>query len=150
MKETPNYQQLYEQTKRELEQLRLANDELSKLACTIHHWTFADNLQAPAQTVNRLSKYCTKFQKIYIYGAGIKASRAVQALGDLAFEAFVISDGNSKDDTKDNHPVLYFSDAKEELAKEGTVLVVALNPKNTQAILPSLAQADLNAIYFME
>lgn len=150
MKETPNYQQLYEQTKRELEQLRLANDELSKLACTIHHWEFVDNLQTRVQDTSRMYKYCTKFPKIYIYGAGVKAARAVQALGELPFEAFVVSDSNSKDDTKDNHPVLYFSDVKEELTKEGTLLVVALNPKNTQAILPTLAQADLNAIYFME
>lgn len=150
MKDTQNYQELYEQTKRELDQVKLINDELAKMACTIHNWSFADGSQNCGQEPNRLYKYCAKFNTRYIYGAGAKADRAVKALGDLEYTAFVVSDDNKKATSKDDHPILHLQDVRGALAQEDTILIVALNPKNTQAVLPVLAQADLNAIYFME
>ncbi len=146
-----DYQRMYEELQQENQMIRLRNDELSKMAYVMHTWDIqADDDSAAPRQINRLKNYCADFSKRYIYGAGAKAARIVSALEDTGFEGFVVSDGNKKVDTKLNHPIYELSEVKSALEQEGTVLIIALNPQNVKDVLPTLAELDLNSIYFAE
>ncbi len=144
-----DYQKMYEEVKADRDMVRLRNDELSKMAVVIDSWELQPKMQA-SRPINRMKNFCEKYQKIYIYGAGKKAERAVQALEGVEYQGFVVSNKQEGDTIKFNHPIYEWEEVSDKLQKENTVLLVALNPQNTKEILPMLAAVNLNAVYFME
>lgn len=144
-----DYQKMYEEIKEDCDMVRMRNDELSKMAYVMNTWDVKAKTSGNT-AVNRVKNFCSKYENIYIYGAGMKADRAVQTLEELEYQGFVVSNKQGNDATKFNHPIYEWSEVCGELQKENTVLLVALNPQNTKEILAMLAEADLNAVYFME
>ena len=145
-----DYQKMYEELKAENEIIRLRNDELSKMAYIMNTWCLNPNEnKTETNVVNRLRSFCSGYSMRYIYGAGIKAERAVSTLAELDYQGFIVTKRKSVS-MKFDHPIFELDEISEKLKNENCVLIVALNPQNTLEILPQLAEVKLNAVYFME
>ncbi len=125
----------------ENELLKRKNIELQRAANVIHRY-------AVPNTADKMIEYCNQFSKIYIYGAGIKGKRAYDRLISHNVSGFVVSKKDKNEYL--GLPVMSIDEAKEKLCKSGTVLVIALNPKNLLETLPLIGDIELNAIYVME
>lgn len=83
----------------------------------------------------RIKRYCRKFDIVYIYGAGKKATRYTMYLNEMniKFEAYLVS--GQVDDTKmlNEHKVVSF--CSNLVREEKTGILLALNEENTKQVL---------------
>lgn len=99
-------------------------------------WLYIKHLLLRKRLKKKLKKYCTKFDKIFIYGAGKKASGYTKYLNEMniKFEAYLVSevlDNNIK--IIDGHKVIPFCP---NLIKDEKIgIILALNEKNTKEVL---------------
>lgn len=87
----------------------------------------------------RIVKFCNKFDKIYIYGAGKKADRYTKYLNELEipFEAYMVSKITENGGTKEYHKVIPYN---EKLMKDGKIgILFALNKKNAKEVIKSIS-----------
>lgn len=84
--------------------------------------------------------FCLKCKKMYIYGAGITARFAASELERLGFrfEAFVVSDGITKNKILYDHKILYLSEIDPN--EEGIGFVLGLNKETTKEVLKLLKE----------
>lgn len=83
----------------------------------------------------RIKKFCSQFDRVYIYGAGIKAKRYTNYLNemDIKFEGYLVSNESNNETSIGNNKVLRFSN---ELVREGrTGILLALNKRNGKEVL---------------
>lgn len=81
----------------------------------------------------KLSEFCNRHDKIYVYGTGYKAKQYKKLIPDI--EAYIVSDGQPKDESVDGKPVFYLS----EIPEKGDLgIVVCLNEKNQEEVIPVL------------
>lgn len=81
----------------------------------------------------RLSEFCQKYEKIYVYGVGQKAKQYQHMLSGV--EAYIVSDGRSKNRGIDGKKVLYLSELETE---DGIGIVVCLDEGNQEQVIPML------------
>lgn len=85
------------------------------------------------ETIN-LEKFCLKYKKVYIFGAGVAARFAaseIERLG-LKYEAFVVSDGFQKSKLLYDHKIIYLSEVD---PNEDIGFVLGLNKENSNEVL---------------
>lgn len=81
----------------------------------------------------KLLEFCNAHGRIYVYGTGYKAKQYEKLIPNI--EAYIVSDGQQRDKRADGKPVLYLS---EILEKENLGIVVCLNEKNQEQVIPAL------------
>lgn len=81
----------------------------------------------------KLLEFCNEHSRIYVYGTGYKAQQYENLIPDI--EAYIVSDGQPREKRADGKPVLYLS---EILEKEDLGIVVCLNEKNQEQVIPAL------------
>lgn len=87
----------------------------------------------------KIEKFCRRYSKIYIYGAGEKANRYTKYLNELGipFEAYMVSVMNEVGKIKENHSVILYSD---EIIRDGkNGILFALNEKNTREVMHTIS-----------
>lgn len=80
----------------------------------------------------KLSEFCCRFKKIYVYGTGYKAKQYHDMI--LNLQAYIVSDNQLKKKEMFGKKVLYLSEIKEE----DIGIVVCLNEKNQEQVIPLL------------
>ena len=86
----------------------------------------------------KIKKYCRKFNKVYIYGAGKKAKVYTKYLDEmgLEFEGYLVSSLLDNATVMENHKVFMFS--KELLNDKKIGILMALNKENTKDVLQNV------------
>lgn len=95
-----------------------------------------------------LKKFCERYQKLYIYGTGIRACFMASALERLGYvyEAFLLSDDRKYSVSKlYNHDIFHLSEVQID-QKVGIML--GLGEKNMLEVKTLLAQKGVNAYYW--
>lgn len=94
-----------------------------------------------------LCNFCDNYKKVYVYGAGKKAQRLAGVLDrcGIQFEAFIVSDKETKADSLLSHDIKYLSDILEE--KDEIGIIIGLNPTNAREVYPILEKYEINNIY---
>lgn len=82
-----------------------------------------------------IKRFCRRFNKIYIYGAGRKAKRYTCYLEEmgLKFEGYIVSSLEDNDSTMYNHKIFLFR--RELLDDKNIGILIALNKENTKEVL---------------
>ena len=86
----------------------------------------------------KIKKFCRKFDRIYIYGAGIKARRYTKYLNEMGipFEGYLVSGPPNNIAGFDHHKVQTF--CMDILYGCSAGILLALNEKNTVEVLKSV------------
>ncbi len=94
-----------------------------------------------------LRNFCCSYDKIYIYGAGRMARFAASELERLEckYEAFVVSDGLSKNEWLYGHKIFYLAELDIDAKNVGFIL--GLDRKNTNEVLTSLKEKGYYNIF---
>ncbi len=96
----------------------------------------------------KIRRFCRKFDKIYIFGAGLKAKRYTKYLDAMriSFEAYLVSNPLDNVETLNDHKVMPFNE--ELLDSNGTGILLALNKENTIEVYNSILNiADKKKIF---
>lgn len=98
------------------------------------------DLNTPSYLRQRLLKFCRKYEKLYIYGAGGVAKRTANLLKDngMNFEGFIVSDGQTKDDYIMDHKISFLSEL--DLGQDGTGIVIAVEERLFSSIVRALVE----------
>lgn len=83
----------------------------------------------------KLLEFCNICKKIYIYGTGYKAKEYQNMIPNVV--AYIVSDGQVKPKYINGKTVFYLSEVKKE---KDMGIVVCLNEKNQQEVIPSLIE----------
>lgn len=86
----------------------------------------------------KIERFCSKFDRIYIYGAGIKARRFTKYLNEMGipFEAYLVSSPLNNITGFNNHKVQTFC---ADIMNDSSVgILLALNEKNTVDVLKNV------------
>ena len=97
---------------------------------------------------SNIKKFCEKYQKLYIYGTGIRACFMASALErlDYAYEAFLLSDDRQFSVSKlYNHEILHLS---EVLVDQNVGILLGLGEKNMLEVKPLLVKKGVNEYYW--
>lgn len=102
------------------------------------------------QIKNRIKKFCNRFERIYIYGAGLKAKRYTRYLNEmgLGFEAYMVTGDVDGTETIEGHKVIKFS--RDVLNDRKAGLLLALNKENTKEVMKSTLRRVKNRVIFSE
>lgn len=94
----------------------------------------------------RLKKFCNKYEKIFMYGAGVQAQKYADILekNKIHFEGFVVTDSKKNMSTLKNHQVFEVSQL-EVRGIEGIIL--ALNKKNRKEVIPILHNRGFSKLF---
>lgn len=96
----------------------------------------------------RIRRYCSRYEKVYIYGAGIKAQRYTSYLDEynIEFEAYLVSDLLKNAEILNNHKVALFSN---DLVNDNrSCILLALNEENAKEVCKStLHRVDPKKIF---
>ena len=86
----------------------------------------------------RIHDFCRSYRNIYLYGAGENAKLIAARMisHNIDFKCFVVSDGQKKNDELMGKRIYFLSEINEIDAG----FIIALNPKNTNEILPLLKE----------
>lgn len=90
-----------------------------------------------------LEKFCIKYKKVYIFGAGVAArfvASELERLG-LKYDAFVVSDGFQKSKLLYDHKILYLSEVD---PSEDIGFILGLNKENSNEVLNLLNENGYN------
>lgn len=96
----------------------------------------------------KIVKFCRRYDKIYIYGAGKKADRYTRYLNELgiSFEAYLVSTMDENDSIKENHKVIPYND--ELIKDEKNGILFALNEKHTREVIKDFSdKVNYNKIF---
>ena len=85
-----------------------------------------------------LYKFCSQYEKIYIYGTGYMAGKYSTLIPNI--EGYIVSDGQSKEEYIDNKRVYFLSeiDIKNEIG-----IVICLDKKNQVQVVPLLKERGI-------
>jgi glycosyltransferase involved in cell wall biosynthesis len=94
-----------------------------------------------------LKELCRSYEHIYIYGTGICAEQAVDFFEKekIAINGFIVSDGFKKENEFKNKAIYEFSQIKPD---NGQIVVLALNGKNKEEVIPNLKKAKIQYFDF--
>lgn len=89
-----------------------------------------------------MGRFCKKYNKIYIYGAGISAKRYKNYLDKMNIKCngFLVSDLSKNSKQVQNTPVVFYKDIIQE---ESVGVIVAMNPQNAQEAICALAESGI-------
>lgn len=98
----------------------------------------------------KIKKYCDKYKKVYIYGAGRKATRYTNYLYEMSleFEGYLVSDLTDNVRVMNNHQVLLFNE--DLLDSKHIGILVALNKENTEEVLETVLSGVRRSRIFIE
>lgn len=85
-----------------------------------------------------MQKFCSKYSRILIYGAGEMAERKRDLLPNV--EAYIVSDGQMKPDSLGGKPVRYLS---EITPSDDCGIIICLNEKNQMQVIPLLEKQGI-------
>lgn len=98
----------------------------------------------------KIAKFCSRYEKIYIYGAGKKADRYTRYLNELGipFEAYLVSTMTGNGIIKGNHKVILYDDVIIKDRDNG--ILFALNEENTREVIEGISHRIDNRKIFSE
>lgn len=96
----------------------------------------------------KIRRFCKKFNKIYIYGAGKKADRYTRYLNEMKiqFKAYLVSEPIKNTETMNDHPIILYT---KEILEDGNVgILLGLNKENAKEVLNKiLSGVDYKVIF---
>lgn len=98
----------------------------------------------------RIKKFCKKYDRIYIFGAGRKAGRYTAYMNEmnLSFNAYLVSETVDNVREKEGHPVIRFD---KKLVDNGNVgILLALNEENAKEAMDGILYDVAHRMIFSE
>lgn len=86
-----------------------------------------------------LDKYCSKYEKIYVYGAGDEARYFSRYIKNI--KSYVVTDGGKKEPEFCGHKVIYLSEAEID---DKVGMVILLNKSNTLQVVSLLENRGIH------
>jgi len=97
-----------------------------------------------------LEKFCHKYEKIYIYGAGDRACFAARKMEliQCQYEAFIVSNRNNNKKMLYNHKVVCLSDIN--LQDKNVGFLLGLNQKNANEVIQLLEKNGCHEYFYLK
>lgn len=92
-----------------------------------------------------LERFCSMYETIYIYGAGVLGKRVLHRIKDKKnIKGFIVSDGHREEMTLETYPIFELS---ELLDVNGVGVVIAISDNKKELLIKQLRNAGINTYF---
>jgi rhamnosyltransferase len=102
-----------------------------------------EKMVVEANTTLKIIKFCIRYPKVYIYGAGLIAKKIASLLQEhgIKFNGFIVSDGQKKQAFYNSYPIYYLSEINYD---DATGIILGLSSKNKKSVVTLLEKQGIN------